>query len=298
MKNLSYNKMVLVSVTNTVGAYSQTEISIRGKINFHGDPYSRSILKGQEVIIFARNMNKVYHARYKATRNRKHIFEKIECVRLHSSIKLVDTYNGFKKIECEFMTLGQSLHNVIAKINGNAQPIETETKPAEQPSIIAKLKEVNAGFCPIVIRTTIKNAYCALKAMLPDDKILPHLDEMLGHYLTLPINPSLTDTPLSFYSDSITPKVDYGKLKIEICEQLKEEVLFDFKYHYERAIKFESCTEKEAMLLAADFVRDLSFKMWLEKQLSPVKKTATTLELIRAICLDDFDWLCSSKKAA
>lgn len=298
----SGNTTVLVNVNNTVKSYSEKEISIKGKINLFDDRCSSKIPYGQEVIIIHPKDRRAYHAWYKAYRKKNHIFEVIGTIRLHKSVKLTNTFNGFKKISCEFVSFEDSLLEIIAKTNAAMSATvstSTNVESAAKPVDIVAFQKPEIEVCHADIRTMIKDFYRQMQAIIAEtDQIINHLDAIFGHSLTLRLNQSLTDTPPSLYSTSIIQAIDYDALLREIRGKLSEKALFDFDYRYNGAIRFENLGKKEALQLAADFISDAVFAQWLHTKLNPARKAVTTRELIAAICLNDFDWAAIPVKAA
>lgn len=293
------NTTVLVSVTNTLLMYSKNEISIKGKINIFGESYSHAIRQGSEVIIIARNKRIAYKATYKIKRGKLYIFDTINSCSIDPSLSLIKTYNGFKRIECGFNTFENKIKEIIEKLNGNV--IDSNLKPCytDTSSNLAETDSKSHSKLILIqpqshshnIRETIKNQFQELKQLgLKENKIISHFDSLFGHTLTLPVNPSLTDTPLSIYAETLIKNINYEELFLEIKNELTEAQNFDFEYKYNRGINYENLSKKEAIAKAADFINIPSLTEWIHTKLNPVRKKATTYELIYAICIHDFDW--------
>ena len=284
------NSTVLVSVTNTVARYSNNEISIKGKINIFGEPYSHAIHKGQDVIIISRRKRWAYKASYKATRHggKLHIFQIYNVYRIPQSAAIPETYNGFKKVAGNDQSLIESLEGVLVKLGGSAQVKAPQTPVSTAPVISAS---VDSYVFQSKLCQTIKRQYDDLKVLgIGSDKILDHLDSLLGHMLTMPLNPSLTDSPLSLYSASLIREVNCDDLIPEIKEQLSESQYFDFEYKYVKGIRYEGTSKKQAMLDAVAFLNDATFEEWLLSRLNPVRNNVSTRELIEAISMHGYDW--------
>ena len=133
---------------------------------------------------------------------------------------------------------------------------------------------------------------------IDDERIIAHLDGLLGEFLTVSINSMLTDTPLSLYGASLKPKIDYTELLHQVKDKLTELDFYDFQHYYNRGIKFEGLSPREAMLQAADRIKTRAFSTWLNQKLNQARKAVTTQELITAICLHDYDWRAMPVEAA
>lgn len=290
------NSTVLVSVTNTAAKYGKGGISIKGRINMFGEPYSPKIRKGQEVVIIERNKKEANLAIYKATKGKLHIFELIDHIQLPSLNPLMETFNGFKKVNCQFISLERSL-NILIRILFQSEGFKASTEATQSFSSLHTTPAVlnsHPGLHQI-----IKRQFDELKALkLNEETIISHLDGLLGQLLLQPVNPSITDTPLSLYAASLKVEVNYDNLLHNIKSQLQESCYFDFEYRYERGILFENLSQRQAILEGAAFINEPSFTEWLHAQLNPVPQDVTTRDLISAICRQDYDWNLQSVASA
>lgn len=295
MKTGNTTPSVLVNTTTTA-RYNGNEVTITGRINNCEEYYSVNIPKGQEVIILDKRFNNALHAIYKTTQRRSHVFEIQNRCRLANATELPKTFNGFKKVDLEFKSLEESVNELIKKLN---QATQTAQSAPAAPSLTAFQTPPTKSLCPVGIHQTIKQQFLELKSYsISDEKIIAHLDGLLGEFLTLPFNSSLTDTPLSLYGASLKPKIDYTGLLHQAKDKLTEVDFYDFQHYYNRGIRFEGLSPREAMLQAADRIKTPAFSTWLNQKLNPARKTVTTQELITAICLNDYDWRAMPVEAA
>lgn len=295
--NTAANHSILVSVTNTASKYSRNELSINGRINLYGIPYSRKIEEGQSVLIISRNMNKAFYATYKTSIRYRHIFLIEGQYAMPQAVNTINVYNGFKRVECNFNSPEESLSEVIAILKNSRMPQASAHKPTAPAAEAFSSSRVGTHSLPLV-RETFKQQYKDLLSLgISSEKIINHLDTLLGHFLIMPVNPALTDTPLSIYSDSRKPHIDHKAILRQIKEKLSDYQYFEFEHLYAKGLRFEGLNAKEAMMKAARAVGDTVFTDWLRSCLHPVTPQPATRDLVKAICLDNFDWTQGSKAA-
>lgn len=289
---------ILVSVTKTVAKYSQNELSIKGKINLYGESYSRKIKKGQSVLIISRNMNQAFYATYKISYHKRHIFFIEGQYQMPQAANTIDVFNGFKKVECNFTSPEESLSEVIAKLKNPQLPQAPEPKPTAPSATEAFSSSRAHTYSLSMVRETIKQQYRVLLSLgLSSEKIISHLDSLLGHFLTMPFNPALTDTPLSIYINSLKPDIDTQEILRQIKEKLSDYQYFEFNHQYVKGLRFEGLDTKEALMKASRAEGDVTLTEWLRSHLYPVIPQASTQDLIKAICIDNFDWDLGSEAA-